>query len=449
MLHIQSSHCGWESEPLSAPFGFKGRQIDVLWQTAVTLTDANGKTGCGCGVQSVVWSDAGLFSHLGQKAGNEAMFRVTRLAAEMVRGQHFRDPMAMMAEILPTLTERVNRTLDFPGLRPTFLLNALVPLDLAAWQLYARNGGIGDFDALLPPEYRSPLSARHDKLANIPLVTYGVSPADTRQLALDGASLIKIKLGSDPDKDGDFQKMLDWDIRRVSQLHEVLKEIDTPYTATGKPAYYFDANGRYDSKDRLLRLVDHLDRIGALAQTVLLEEPFPEGSGIDVSDIPLRIAGDESAHSAKDVMELMDLGYTAMALKPVAKTLSISLEVARCAAKRNVPCFCADLTVHPLLVDWNKNVAARLGEIPGMKIGALESNGPQNYPDWNRLKSYHPLPDATWIVPHNGVYTLDESFYRESGGIFYDSQYYRSLTEKSKIGAARDEGGSGGEHFGV
>ncbi len=431
MLHIQTSHCGWESEPLSAPFGFKGKQIDVLWQTAVTLTDANGNIGCGCGVQSVVWSDGALFSHLGQQAGNEAMFRVAQLAAEMVRGQHFHDPMSMIAEILPALTKRVIQELDFPGfiqrLRPTFLLNALVPLDLAAWQLYARNGGIGDFDALIPTEYRSTLSARHDKLANIPLVTYGVSPADARQLALDGASLIKIKLGNDPDKDGDFQKMLDWDICRVSELHGVLKEIDTPYTATGKPAYYFDANGRYDSKDRLLRLVEHLDKIGALSQTVLLEEPFPEGSGIDVSDIPIRIAGDESAHSARDAMELMDLGYTAMALKPIAKTLSVSLEVAKCAAERNVPCFCADLTVNPLLVDWNKNVAARLGAIPGMKIGALESNGPQNYPDWNQLKSYHPLPDARWLEPINGVYMLDEAFYRESGGIFYDSPHYQAV----------------------
>ena len=46
-----------------------------------------------------------------------------------------------------------------------------------------------------------------------------------------------------------------------------------------------------------------------------------------------------------------------MALKPIAKTLSMSLKIAAAAARRGVPCFCADLTVNPVLVEWNRAAA--------------------------------------------------------------------------------------------
>lgn len=433
MLNIQSASCGYEVEPLAAPFGFKGKHIDVLWQSAVQLRDDRGRVGCAPGVQSVVWSDAAVFEKLGQAGGNRAMFEVTREAVKMVRGRQFEDPIEMIHAILPELMPRARAIVGAADLRPTFVLNALVPLDLAAWQLRARNLGTEDFDPVLPEGYRGALGCRHEKLAGIPLLSYNVSCEDAARLARQGAFFIKIKLGCDPEGDGDPEKMLAWDMERVTRLHRALRDISTPYTETGRPAYYFDANGRYDSKARLMRLVEHLDHIGALEQTVLMEEPFPEGSGIDVHDVPVRVAADESAHDARDAEALLDLGYGAMALKPIAKTLSVSLEVAKLAGEKRIPCFCADLTVNPTMVDWNKNVAARLGAVPGLKVGALESNGSQNYPDWARLKGYHPMPDAPWLDPVNGLFELSDAFYAVSGGVFRDSAHYLARSQDDDL----------------
>ena len=96
----------------------------------------------------------------------------------------------------------------------------------------------------------------------------------------------------------------------------------------------------------------------------------------------------------------------------------MSLKIAKIAYEKNIPCFCADLTVNPILVDWNKNVAARLAPLPGMKVGVLESNGHQNYKNWQKMIEQHPMSGASWIQPQNGIFNLDQSFYDNSGGIF-------------------------------
>ena len=238
---------------------------------------------------------------------------------------------------------------------------------------------------------------------------------------------LKIKIGSDPDKDGNLDKMLEWDKQRMLHNHEAVKDIEIPYTDTGRIPYYFDANGRYDNKERLMRFLDYAKEIGALDRIILMEEPFPEEYKVDVSDIPVRLAADESAHSDKDAIERIELGYTAIALKPIAKTMSMSLKIARIAAEKNVPCFCADLTVNPILVDWNKNVAARLGRLPGMKVGVVESNGHQNYKNWEAMKSYHPACGSKWTQCKEGIYYIDDQFYSCSGGIFEESEHYKQL----------------------
>jgi hypothetical protein len=107
--------------------------------------------------------------------------------------------------------------------------------------------------------------------------------------------------------------------------------------------------------------------------------------------------------------------------------MSMSLKIAEIAHKKGVPCFCADLTVNPVMVDWNKNVAARLAPLPGMKIGVLESNGHQNYSKWQKMKEYHPCYGKKWIETIDGLFNLDNDFYSMSGGIFEKSDYYESL----------------------
>jgi len=212
--------------------------------------------------------------------------------------------------------------------------------------------------------------------------------------------------------------MVAWDSNRIKELHGVLKGYFTPYTESGRIAYYLDANSRYDTPKNVIRLLDAADAYGAFERIVLFEEPFPENSGIDVSSLPVVMAADESAHSDEDTENLISLGYKAIALKPVAKTVSMSFKIAAAAAKHGVPCFCADLTVPPLMVDINKCFASRFAPVRGMKIGILESNGPQNYKNWGRMLDGHPVKDGEWITAANGVFNLNERFYRTSGGIY-------------------------------
>jgi L-alanine-DL-glutamate epimerase-like enolase superfamily enzyme len=177
----------------------------------------------------------------------------------------------------------------------------------------------------------------------------------------------------------------------------------------------------------LKELLGHAEKIGAFDQILVMEEPFPEEVHVDVSDLGVRVVADESAHTPDNVAERIEMGYGAIALKPIAKTLSMTLEMAKIAYENKVPCFCADLTVNPILVEWNKNVAARLAPLPGLEIGLMETNGHQNYKRWTELSGYHPCPGASWTKQHKGLFSLDDEFYAKSGGIFEDSRHYLSL----------------------
>ena len=277
---------------------------------------------------------------------------------------------------------------------------------------------------MIPNHLKASLPCRHDKLGAIPLLSYGVTLEAIRQMLDEGYFFLKIKIGSDPNKDGNLDTMLEWDMSRLKEIHSLASRYSTPYTDNGKLAYYLDANGRYD-KEHLLKFLDYAKKIGALEHIILLEEPFPEECLIEVSDIPVCVAADESAHSIKESIERIELGYKAIALKPIAKTMSMSLQIAKAAYDRNVSCFCADLTVNPVMVDWNKNVAARLAPLPGMKIGVLESNGHQNYKNWKQMKNKHPMAGAPWIEAQNGIFCLSQDFYETSGGIFKIEEYCR------------------------
>ncbi|MDF2721826.1 MAG: hypothetical protein K0Q59_1501, partial [Paenibacillus sp.] len=415
-IRITKAEWAVEKEPLAAPFGFKGGYLSELWQTVVRLHGQDGKSATGLGIQSVLWSEPRIFFGASEAAGNEMMFALTKRAVELVEGRSFEEPTELLAQIKDQVYAYGREATSRADLRETFALNALVPVDHAAWLLYRERLGNVTFDEMLPERYREALPYRHRVLACTPVVSYNHGEADIRRMLDDGYFVLKLKLGSDPDKDGDPDKMLEWDKRQFELVHKLASERTTPYTDSGKVVYYLDANGRYDTVDRMLRLLDHADKIGALPQTILLEEPFPEESKISVERIPVRVAADESVHSEHDARERIELGYGAITLKPIAKTMSIALEVAKMAKESGVPCFCADLTVNPWMVDWNKNVAARLAPIPGLKVGLVESNGAQNYANWSQMNSYHPSAGAPWIQPDNGVFHLGDSFYAESGG---------------------------------
>lgn len=418
-MKIVKTDCAYEDMPLKSPFGFKGNALTGLWQT-VSYLESENNFGLGLGVQSVLWSDAEVFAKNGEAEGNRMMLDITKFALRMARGMEFSTPYELLDALFPKAREYGKQITGNPNLKDTFVLNALVPVDLSAWVLYARENGISDFDALVGAVSEK----RHEQLANVPLITYNTAKEEIIRAAEDGICLFKIKIGSDPDKDSDRCKMLKWDKNRLSEIHEILKTYSTPYTKSGRPMYYLDANGRYDTKERLLDFIGHADEIGALDSILILEEPFAEENKVYIGDLPLRVAADESAHGLQDVTERIELGYKAIALKPIAKTLSVTMRILEYVLPRNIACFCADLTVNPLMVEWNKNVAARLPLMDGMNIGIIESNGAQNYRDWDKMLSYHPMFGEKFAASKSGIFDLDANFYNSSGGIFKTPQHY-------------------------
>ncbi len=418
-MKIKKALCAYCPEKFINTFGFKGNALSGVWQTVVHLDDGE-NFGIGLGVQSVLWSDSEVFAAFGEDKSNKLMFDVTKYAAKLIEGAEFSSPKELIDSIFKPC---YNYAKEITGMdvTETFVLNALVPVDFASWSLYCKEQGIDNFDGIYEGENKV------DKLANIPLVTYSTPVSDVVQMAKMGVCIFKIKIGSDPDKDGNLDKMLRWDMNRMSEIHKALMDVSTEFTNGGKVVYYFDANGRYDTKDRLLRLVSHMEKCGILERTVLFEEPFSQSNEVDLSDLPVCFAADESAHSLKDVKHRIDLGYKAITLKPIAKTLSVTIDMANCARQNNVQCFCADLTVNPFMVEWNKNFASRLKPLHGMNVGVVESNGAQNYVNWDKMKSY--LAVKTKDV-NGSMYLLDDEFYKTSGGVFVTPKYYLDLIKE-------------------
>jgi L-alanine-DL-glutamate epimerase-like enolase superfamily enzyme len=277
---------------------------------------------------------------------------------------------------------------------------------------------------MIPEKYKPCLSYQHKNAAAIPLMAYNIPINEISEAVNQGYFFMKIKIG----QPGTQQEMLEKDKARLSAIHSAIGNVRTKYSKDGKLPYYFDANGRYEKKETLMRLLDHAMKIGAFDQISVIEEPFSEDLEIDVSNIPVRLAADESAHTDQDAIKRIEMGYRAIALKAIAKTLSMTMKIALAAHERNIPCFCADLTVNPILIEWNKNVASRLKSFPGMNnLGLMESNGHQNYKNWEKMMSYHPSNSGSWVKAKNGVYRLGSDFYENSGGIFERSSHYENM----------------------
>jgi L-alanine-DL-glutamate epimerase-like enolase superfamily enzyme len=255
-------------------------------------------------------------------------------------------------------------------------------------------------------------------------MAYTIPIEEIRDATDQGYFFMKIKIG----QPGTQDEMLEKDKARLTEIHKAIGNVKTSYTRNGKLPYYFDANGRYEKKETLMKLIEHAQKIGAYDQIALIEEPFAEELEFDVSDIPVRLAADESAHNVEDAINRIGMGYKAIALKAIAKTLSMTMKIAMAAYERDIPCFCADLTVNPILVEWNKNVAARLKSFPGIgDLGLVESNGHQNYKNWNTMMGYHPGRNGSWATVKKGVYELDSEFYSTGGGIFDPIPHYEEM----------------------
>jgi L-alanine-DL-glutamate epimerase-like enolase superfamily enzyme len=422
-ITIRAVDSNFEREPLIRPFGFKGGYMSEIWQSIARLESDTGLHGIGLCSQSVLWSDASVFANHSESGGNALMYAISERALRMVNGESFTSPIELVENLFEELLRYGKEITGNPNLRETFILNSLVGLDNAAWILYARHHGITRFDDLIPPRYAGGLSWKHEHLASIPLMAYTIPIEEIVEAVDQGYFFLKIKIG----QPGTQEEMLEKDMARLSAIHNAVGHRETPHTADGKLPYYFDANGRYETKELFQRLLDHAKGIGAFEQIAVVEEPFPEHADIEVGDMGVTIAADESAHTDRDVAKRIEMGYGAVALKAIAKTLSMTMKMAQIASENDVPCFCADLTVNPILIDWNKNVSARLAPFPGFSVGLLETNGHQNYRNWDLMRSYHPNGEAPWTQVSNGLFTCGPAFYDRCGGILDPSEHYEAM----------------------
>jgi L-alanine-DL-glutamate epimerase-like enolase superfamily enzyme len=423
-ITIKSGSSRYEREALIRPFGFKGIYQNEFWVAAALLESTSGIKHVGLQTQCLAWSDLDVFLAHSEFDGNMLLIKSLDHALEMIKGQSFSTPIELQESILDEVYKYGKKIANTDKLRMTFTLSSMVALDNALWMLYAQENGFRTFDEMIPAEYRVALGNHHQSVAHIPLMAYAIPLEEISQAVDQGYFFMKIKIG----RPGTQEEMLEGDKARIEAIHNLIGNRETPHTLNGKIPYYFDANGRYEKKETLEKLLDHAKKIGMFDQIAIIEEPFPEDADITVGDLGVRIAADESAHTTEDVVKRIQMGYKAIALKAAAKTLSMTMKMAKVAHENNTPCLLADLACVPILVDWNKNVAARIDPFPGLKnMGLLESNGHQNYTKWEEMVNYCPYPGGSWIRSKEGLFNLNNDFYEKSGGILKSSGHYLDL----------------------
>ena len=422
-MQIVDTQLEIQREPFARPFGFKGSAFHEKWNTIVRLRDDQGNETVGMGGLAVLWSDASVFSAHTEVGGNLLQASILEHALQHVKGKTYPDPPSMLGDVLPTAYAYGKTITRNDQLRLTFVLIALVALDNAAWLLFAKRNGVDTFDGIIPPWAEANLSHRQEAVATVPAVGYKLPMDELDGILSAGAYVLKIKIG----QPGDHDEMVAKDKAWLSQIHNLAKSHRSDMTESGNILYYLDANGRYREKVGMRALLDHADQIGALDRVILVEEPFDESVQVDVSDLPARFAADESVHTTEDVPTRAEQGNGALAIKPAGKTMSLAFEMIRAGSDLGMECFVADNACVPVLVEWNKNIAARLPAFPGLKGGLMESNGPENYATWDRLLSEYPIPNARWLRPESGAFRLDADYYGNSGGIFESPQSYANL----------------------
>jgi hypothetical protein len=103
----------------------------------------------------------------------------------------------------------------------------------------------------------------------------------------------------------------------------------------------------------------------------------------------------------EDAAKRIEQGYSAIAVKAIAKTLSMTMRITQLAHEKKVPCFCADLTVNPILVDWNKNIAARLAPFRQQIIERSHtvSDDVDHFGPWTKHRSIDECSTKWWYFP--------------------------------------------------
>ena len=129
MIKIAKTNCNFEREPLSAPFGFKGKYIDELWQTAALVEDL---------------------------AGNSIMFLLTEYALQKAKEISFDTPMDLLDQLLPLVqANTICLWLYKSGiLRGVLMAKSGIPMIVFGhvpkeWHLSGNTGSLFIYDNLL------------------------------------------------------------------------------------------------------------------------------------------------------------------------------------------------------------------------------------------------------------------------------------------------------------
>ncbi|MGH8021004.1 MAG: L-alanine-DL-glutamate epimerase [Opitutaceae bacterium] len=412
-IRIRRVEFDFKREPFRKPLGFKGGHCTEKWINQISLTSESGSRATSSGGQAVLWADERVFLSRTEAGANTLMATVAEFALQRARRESFRSPLELHDSIVDDVHAFACGLTGLPDLSPTFTLNAMVALDNAAWLLHAREHGIASFDELIPAEFRPALSERHDLVACIPLLSYTTPAEEIIETVERGHFFLKIKIGAP----GNAREMLAADKKRIREINRLVGDRETPHTADGRIRFYLDANGRYQSRNQVEELLEVADRDGFLAQIALFEEPFNERTEAGIIGLPVVFAADESLHHAADVAARRHAGFGAVALKPAGKGLTTTLRLAREARRLGASLFVADSACTPELLDWNKNVAARLPALDGIKIGLIEVNGWQSYDHWEQMLDAHPACGEPSFRAADGVFRLDDEFYA-TGGLF-------------------------------
>jgi L-alanine-DL-glutamate epimerase-like enolase superfamily enzyme len=141
------------NEKLKAPFGFKGGYLSELWQV-VAKVETEKTYGVGVAIQSVLWCDASVFSLYSEEDGNMLMYKVSAKALELLNGKEGENPIELIDLIYDELLA-YSKTITVlkEDLRETFVKNALVCVDNALWQAYAKEQNTKDLLKLIPEKY--------------------------------------------------------------------------------------------------------------------------------------------------------------------------------------------------------------------------------------------------------------------------------------------------------
>lgn len=405
-------------EPLKKPLGFKGAEFSEKWGCRVSFTGSAGYEGTAYGGYSILWADDRVFLGHTECGGNALMAAVTEYGIQCARRVKFLTPLELQDKILTEVHEYACAITRLPDLNPAFTLNALVAVDHAAWLLFARERKLDNFDEFVAAGFNGCLPARQSSVACVPLLSYTTTRVEIQRLLAAGHFMFKINLGAR----GGPAAMLEADKQRLEMIHSLIGGATTSQTEDGRIRYYLDANGRYQSRAQVEELLAFAESKGFLGQIALFEEPFAEPRAEDLTGLPVTFTADESLRSVKDLAGIMAAGFRAVTVKPAGKGLSATLRMIAEAIRLGALVLVSDSSCTPLMLDWNKNVAARLPALPGMKTGLMEMNGHQNYAHWDRLLARHPAAGQSWIKPTGGIFRLPASFYKNGGGIFASSR---------------------------